>query len=388
MIEKTKRFNESLIQWVWEQLEFDCTNVQTICGSRIQIISPGKINHGKGPDFLNASIIVDGMSWHGNVEIHNHANEWNVHGHQNDASFNNVILHVVLENPYEKVQTLNGHSPFTLHIKPYLHSELNRLLYLKQSRKLPCSGQITFINQQAFEKQIEEVHREYFSYKVDEFTKNFDPHELPTLAWKKSLIYQIYQVLGIPSNQEPMRKLAQIMMKFADDTLHMNDFVEKSVQFAFQSGKQLEWNKSGMRPASQPLARVKQAAALHYYVNKFPMKSFLKEGILTWQKLNDNIPTALKVGGSRKTILENTVVLPGFFMLGDLFHIKKIKKEAFESWLEASGSVPQEVKNPFIDAGFELKPEIRKLGLAHQFKRYCIEKQCHRCEVFKSAIRS
>lgn len=388
MIEKTKRYHESLIQWVWEQLEFDCKNLQTTCGRNIQIISPGKLNHGKGPDFSNASIIIDGIQWHGSVEIHNHANEWNIHGHQNDASFNNVILHVVLENPHKKVLTLNGHTPFILYLKPYLHSELNRLLYLKQNRKLPCGGQVTFIHQKAFEKQIEEAHREYFSFKVDEFTKSFDPHELPSIAWKKSLIYQLYKVLGIPSNKEPMQKLAGMMMDVEQSSFSLREFVEKTEQIAFQSKEEIGWVKSGMRPASHPSVRVKQVAVLHYTINKFPMKTFLKEGISAWEKLNENLPSALKVGGSRKTILKNTVVLPGFFMLGDLFHVKKIKKEAIQTWQEALGSVPQEVKNPFIDAGFELKPELRKLGLAHQYKRYCLEKQCHRCEVFKSAIRS
>lgn len=75
--------------------------------SSLQIISPGVLNHDAGPDFANATICMDGLMWHGNIELHLNSNDWYLHNHHTDPAYNNVILHVVL-NGEEPVQTESG----------------------------------------------------------------------------------------------------------------------------------------------------------------------------------------------------------------------------------------------------------------------------------------
>ena len=67
-------------------------------GGKIIVIHPGDYNRDSGPDFFNARISIAGTEWAGNVEIHTRSSHFDIHGHQSDPAFNNVILHVVAEN--------------------------------------------------------------------------------------------------------------------------------------------------------------------------------------------------------------------------------------------------------------------------------------------------
>ena len=57
---------------------------------------PGRRNGGAGPDFLDASVDVEGRGLlRGDVEIHVRARDWMSHGHHRDPAYNGVVLHVV-----------------------------------------------------------------------------------------------------------------------------------------------------------------------------------------------------------------------------------------------------------------------------------------------------
>ncbi|MDA1097312.1 MAG: DUF2851 family protein, partial [Chloroflexi bacterium] len=57
---------------------------------------PGRRNRDRGPDFLEALLAFDGERLRrGSVEIHLRASDWYAHGHGQDDSYRDVILHVV-----------------------------------------------------------------------------------------------------------------------------------------------------------------------------------------------------------------------------------------------------------------------------------------------------
>ena len=151
------------------QPQFDCTKLKTVQGLDLSIVNPGRLNTASGPDFKDAELIIDGIRWHGHVEIHIRADDWDQHGHQVDPAYGGVILHVVLNNPHYSVRSTSGTVPHTLGLEPYLQSSLAKLLKVRHSSTLPCSRTVTYLSQQAFERQIQKVHQEYFEYKLMNF---------------------------------------------------------------------------------------------------------------------------------------------------------------------------------------------------------------------------
>lgn len=387
---RSERFKESLLQWIWGNLEFDCHSLHVQSGESLQIIDPGRQNHGAGPDFLHACILLDGIKLFGHIEVHNSTQEWKRHGHHRDENYNSVILHVVLEASGESAKTEDGYRPATLSLKRYLTGSLYHLLRNKQRDGLPCGKNISVIHQKAFEKQIEIAHREYFNYKVDELMAGYNPHLPPSEAWLHSLIRNIYGTLGIPANRIAMEKLFDDLRDAAKPGMDAEEFAGKVTRTAFsESGeKRYTWRRSGMRPGSLPGKRVRQASFLHVAASRFGIKKFLNEGAESWGSLLRNVEKKDLPGKSRLGIIEYTVFLPAIYLLGDLFRKEALCSQAYRIWENSTYIPPGEVSRPFLKSGYHIPSSIKKLGLAHQYKRFCKEGNCHKCEVFKSAINS
>lgn len=90
--------NEQLLQYIWHRQLFSNTSLCTSDGECLEILDRGQWNHDQGPDFLGAVIRLSGLTWAGNIELHNQTKDWLAHGHQHDPGYENVILHVVWEH--------------------------------------------------------------------------------------------------------------------------------------------------------------------------------------------------------------------------------------------------------------------------------------------------
>lgn len=92
---------EDFLHYVWKFQKLDTAPFQTSNHETLHIKNQGSHNLNSGPDFFNSQIEIDGQLWAGNIEIHIKSSDWYAHGHQTDAAYDNVILHVVWEHNAE-----------------------------------------------------------------------------------------------------------------------------------------------------------------------------------------------------------------------------------------------------------------------------------------------
>lgn len=85
---------EALLHYVWKHKLYPLEGLVTQEGLGVEVIDPGLHNIDAGPDFFNAKLKIGDTLWVGNVEIHEKASDWFLHGHEKDARYDNVILHV------------------------------------------------------------------------------------------------------------------------------------------------------------------------------------------------------------------------------------------------------------------------------------------------------
>jgi len=89
---------EDLLHYIWKNQKFKTHNLKTSEKDPVKVIHTGHYNTSSGPDFFNSRIRIGDQEWVGNLEIHIKASDWYVHGHEKDANYDNVILHVVWED--------------------------------------------------------------------------------------------------------------------------------------------------------------------------------------------------------------------------------------------------------------------------------------------------
>ncbi|MFV0237120.1 MAG: DUF2851 family protein [Flavobacteriales bacterium] len=112
---------EDFLYYVWKYHLYDRSFLRTIQGDLIEVIKKGRKNDISGPDFLEAEIKINKLIWVGNVEIHVKSSDWNLHNHQYDKAYNNVVLHVVFE--YDKeIYNQRGKPIPTLELKKRIKS--------------------------------------------------------------------------------------------------------------------------------------------------------------------------------------------------------------------------------------------------------------------------
>lgn len=119
---------EAVLHACWAQQAWTPGPLATADGQRLEVVFPGWINRGPGPDFTQARVLISGTEYAGDVEIHKDERDWRRHGHREDPEYGRVILHVVLRaGPPGESSARNPHSgaavpvfPIARHLSPHL----------------------------------------------------------------------------------------------------------------------------------------------------------------------------------------------------------------------------------------------------------------------------
>jgi hypothetical protein len=134
---------------------FNKADLRTVNGERISIIDVGNHNTNAGPDFLNAKIKIENLTWVGNVEIHVNSSDWIRHKHQNDKAYNNVILHLVY-NDDKVIDTERGDIPQTLELSNRLDIDIltKYKKIFNQKESVLCTAYLSSIDDKLWKETL------------------------------------------------------------------------------------------------------------------------------------------------------------------------------------------------------------------------------------------
>jgi hypothetical protein len=129
---------EKFLYHIWDERHL-ANELKTVSGKNLRIVYQGQFNTGRGPDFKNAIIEIQGEQLRGDIEIHLKTQDWQAHNHQEDIYYNQVILHVVLEHKTGYSHTIreDGALIEILELSTQLSEDISKLMTAHESPQRP-----------------------------------------------------------------------------------------------------------------------------------------------------------------------------------------------------------------------------------------------------------
>ncbi len=283
------RFPEYWLYWTYQLADLLPEQLYTTDGRRVQILERGVQNRNNGPDFLNAVIYIDGVCQRGDVEFHIHATDWYRHGHDEDARYRNVILHLIWDS----------RRPLSALEQRFPHIELKHQLRIDEAawrvRMRSLEGEASLASPLPALANIDSgllarLAEQRFQRKADRFANWLSYHSAEDV-----LFISFAEVFGYKLNKGAFRQLlwscppsqihrqggaglnsplqlwlylvlrSGLLPRWSDRFLPNNAqhtfLIRKSLQAFHESGhtallKQSDWHFSRLRPANAPLWRL------------------------------------------------------------------------------------------------------------------------------------
>jgi hypothetical protein len=196
---------EDLLYFIWKTNNSGFIGQSSTEGDVIEIINSGNINSDSGPDFFNAKVRIGDTVWVGNVEIHINSSDWFNHNHHTDSAFDNVILHVVVNDDKPAFNSKGRIIP-TVRIKYPDVLEWN-LMHLTSSGKwIPCEDSFSSFDPFAKKMLLDNLLVE----RLEQKTKYvFDLVDKAQGSWEEAFYQSIARSFGLRANALPFELLAK-----------------------------------------------------------------------------------------------------------------------------------------------------------------------------------
>lgn len=200
-----RKLSELELQSRWFAGEFG-TRFTSTEGEEIEIIQFGVWNHEAGPDFIQASVAINGRApVHGAIELDNQARDWERHGHSTNRDYNPVILHLFLNRGPEDFFTRTSEHRNV----PQVELDLSKLGDDPPNpNPVAKLGRCSALLQSLPEPRIREVLEAAAQYRLQKKAARLA--RLAELHGREEALYQAVAVtLGYKANTVPFLLLAQ-----------------------------------------------------------------------------------------------------------------------------------------------------------------------------------
>lgn len=415
---------EDFLHYLWKFKKFAFAKARTTTNQTITLKSVGQHNHGAGPDFFNARLLLNEQEWAGNVEIHLKSSDWYAHGHETDAAYDNVVLHVVWEHDIDIYRPDNTPLP-TLQLKDYVtDAQLAnyRSLFVQQDKRwIPCENTLAGVPTRIWDDWQERLYFERLEHKTERIQELLQTSKGD---WEQVLFVMLSRNFGTKVNGEAFQSLADhidfnVVRKCAQEPFRLEALLlgvggllpEHSVdsyvlqlqgeyefvvhKFQIKSDGVLPIHFFKLRPANFPTIRLSQLASLYHLVPglfQLVMKENNLEKLYTIFNVTASAywDTHFNFGKSQKKrakkitksfidlLLINTVIPLKFA------YNQHLGKNTQEEILELVSQLKPE-KNSIIQEYDNLKPKavsaMQSQALIQLKSEYCAKRQCLQCAV-------
>ena len=197
--------NEKILSFIWFNRLFPQSALRTTQGETISIIKAGFTNKDSGPDITDAQIRIGDIVWAGNIELHVKSSHWQLHHHDENPAYSNIILHIVFQDD-KPLKDPKGNLVPTL-VLPFeqKYSEIyNKLLTTNDFDLCRCG----------FEQFGELKTASFFDRLASERLKSkaltvLDSLKLNNGDWKETFWQTLASAFGLGKNALPFKQLAQ-----------------------------------------------------------------------------------------------------------------------------------------------------------------------------------
>lgn len=198
-------FKEDFLHYIWKYRLFQPEKLFLVNGEPFKIINPGWHNKDSGPDFFNATLIIDETKWAGNIEIHKKTSDWDLHHHHSDPAYSNVILHVVYE--HNKALAGNGKDipVFELKEKIFPGIILNYNKFRLTQDYFPCKTSIAGCEKYFLRSWLDAVMIEKLEQKCNLLSELLIKNSYNT---EETLFQFLCRSFGFNINSQPFEMLA------------------------------------------------------------------------------------------------------------------------------------------------------------------------------------
>lgn len=262
---------ELLHQW-WQTKNIDIAKLNQ---SGIQIIDFGEYNRFEnGPDFQNAKVRIGTILWCGSIEIHVRSSDWNAHGHQWDANYNNVILHIVQKDDVP-IYNLNGEKILTVELFPSDATSQKRNQFIPCERQFSSCARLTIINELEH-SLIDRLNRKSAMLQFQEMIYQFDYQAVFWRLLFRSFGNKVHQhafeelfIASYPylKNEKNIRVLLLGLSGFELTESDKEEWEYIKTKHQLQNIKTIQWKTKGFYASSHPIVRIQQLAKLFPFFN-------------------------------------------------------------------------------------------------------------------------
>jgi hypothetical protein len=375
--------------WAKQSLNHD---LYTTSGQAVRVIYPGNLNTDRGADFKDAFLRIGNEEFHGDVEIHVKKGDWLQHKHQVDPEYNKVILHLIWENDNSQIFTQAEREIPTVLLSEFFLPNPE----IEANLAYNCH----------FFSGLDKLQLNYllFSYGRKRLREKADHiRQASYLEPYEDTIYRVIaESLGSPNNKLGMKLLAERIKKRdlqAISKAKLESYIEKIIKDIGlgpgQVGVKEVWQKFRVRPASQPIKRVREFINIRWSLRNdnlaiilweiYLKSNSIKEVLLGIDEiLNKNLP-ASKLGQQIIRIISYNSILPFLYSMIYTSQDKKNLAKIDHYIKEFPRIGNNRVINTFMSkiSAYQSKNlicrEVYYQGLYYLMNNYCRRHDCQLC---------